>query len=75
MYAFYVHIYSGCFAALFPVILVDLLGIDMIEKSLGQELACASIGFLPHRTFYGQLWSLSSTGPQVSNALEMTLRP
>ena len=38
--------FSGCFAALFPVILVDLLGIDMIEKSLGQALACASIGFL-----------------------------
>ena len=37
---------TGCWASLFPVILVDLLGIEVIEKSLGQCLAAGSIAFL-----------------------------
>ncbi len=37
---------AGCWAALFPVILVDLLGIEVIEKSLGQCLAAGSVAFL-----------------------------
>ncbi|CAD5116912.1 DgyrCDS5753 [Dimorphilus gyrociliatus] len=38
--------FTGCWASLFPVILVDLLGIDVIERSLGQSLAIASFAFL-----------------------------
>ena len=37
---------TGCWASLLPVILVDLLGIEVIEKSLGQCLAAGSIAFL-----------------------------
>ncbi|ELU17411.1 hypothetical protein CAPTEDRAFT_225743 [Capitella teleta] len=38
--------FTGSWASLFPVILVDLLGIDSIERSLGQCLAAGSIAFL-----------------------------
>ena len=36
----------GCYASLFPVILVDLLGLTILEKSMGQVLAVSSVAFL-----------------------------
>ena len=32
--------------ALYPVILVDLMGVDLIEKSLGTAIAVGSVAFL-----------------------------
>ncbi|CAD5116583.1 DgyrCDS5460 [Dimorphilus gyrociliatus] len=45
-YSILFGVFSGFFAALFPVVLVDLLGVNEIEKSMGQALAVTSFGFL-----------------------------
>ena len=37
---------AGCWVALFPVLLVDLLGIDRIERSLGMCMGVSSFAFL-----------------------------
>jgi len=39
-------VFSGCWVSLFPVVLVDLLGVDSIETSLGQVFAFSSMAFL-----------------------------
>ncbi|ELT98491.1 hypothetical protein CAPTEDRAFT_205609 [Capitella teleta] len=46
MYSALFGMFSGIWSSLFPVILVDLLGVAVIERSLGQVLAVGSIAFL-----------------------------
>jgi len=51
---------TGCFASLFPVILVDLVGVEGIETSLGQSMAVGSFVFLIASPLSGLL--IESTG-------------
>lgn len=47
--------FTGSWASLFPVILVDLLGIEAIERTLGQCLAAGSLAFLVASPISGEL--------------------
>merc|ERR1712002_1373067 len=50
---------SGCWASLFPVILVDLLGVSVIERALGLALASVSIAFLIASPIAGAIYHLT----------------
>ncbi|CAH1781646.1 unnamed protein product [Owenia fusiformis] len=60
IYAVWFGTLSGSFASLFPVILVDLFGMDLVEKSVGLTLATSSIAFLTSSPLCG--WIIDATG-------------
>ncbi|KAI0237018.1 Monocarboxylate transporter 12 [Lamellibrachia satsuma] len=52
--------FTGCWVAVFPVLLVDLLGIDRIERSLGMCMGISSFAFLVAAPISG--WIINATG-------------
>ncbi|CAH1782386.1 unnamed protein product [Owenia fusiformis] len=52
---------TGCYFSLFVVILVDLLGVDVVDKSLGLVMGVSSIAFLIASPFSGWLIDLTGT--------------
>lgn len=60
LYSILFGAFTGCWASLFPCILVDLLGLDYIEQSLGQSLFAGSFAFLLASPMSG--WIIEGTG-------------
>ena len=56
-------IYPGCFASMYPVVMVDLMGLDVIEYTLGLGMASTSIAFLVASPLSGKRHTdMSKTG-------------
>ncbi len=57
--AFYAPVTStGCTASLFPVIMVDLLGLELVEKSIGLCISMTSPAFIIAAPLSGKICSI-----------------